>query len=101
MDKLEKATKGITCHLKQNCTGCPYESDFKSYMCIENAMHDALELLKGQPKIIRCKDCKYGIRKNTDISNIYECGYPYTIIQESHYGDFFCALAEQKDGEQE
>ena len=52
-------------------------------------------------EIIRCKDCKYGIRKNTDISNMYECGYPYTIVQESHFGDFFCALAEPKEGEQE
>ena len=105
MDKLEKVTKGLEfCISTTGCKGCPYEDpcyDIEQRILGEAIMRDALDLLKEQPKIIRCNDCKYGIRKNTDISNIYECGYPYTIIQESHYGDFFCALAEQKDGEQE
>ena len=53
------------------------------------------------PRFIRCKDCKYAYRKETDLSNSYECRYPFSIIKENHCGDFFCANAEPKEGEQE
>lgn len=55
----------------------------------------------GAERLIRCKDCKFAYRKETNLSNSYECRYPFSIIKENHYGDFFCANAEQKAGEQE
>ena len=61
-----------------------------------------IERLKvQQPKVIQCKDCKFAYRKETNLSNSYECRYPFSIIKENHYGDFFCANAEPKAGEQE
>ena len=87
MDKLEKAIKGITCHLKQNCTGCPYEKDFKSYMCIENAMHDDLELLKEEQRIVHCKDCRH---QSTCIHSRFD----------NADGEGFCKWGKPKDSEQ-
>lgn len=57
--------------------------------------------IKNKGELIRCKDCKFAYRKETNLSNSYECRYPFLIIKENHYGDFFCANAEPKAGEQE
>ena len=53
------------------------------------------------PRLIRCKDCKFAYRKETSLSNSYECRYPFSIIKENHYGDFFCANAEPKGDKQD
>ena len=42
---------------KHSCDGCPY--NIKSARCIFLLHSDALELLKEQPQIVRCKDCNY------------------------------------------
>lgn len=92
------------CIRSQDCLKCEYLGK------CEYLDKDVLELLKKQqaeikrlkaeqPKIIRCKDCKYGVKHELDLSNMYECGYPFTIVQEGHFGDFFCAMAEPKEGE--
>ena len=52
-------------------------------------------------KLVRCKDCKFAYRKETNLSNSYECRYPFSIIKENHYGDFFCANAEPKEDKQD
>lgn len=64
----------------------------------ELLLEDLKKAKAEQPKVIRCKDCKFAYRKETNLSNSYECRYPFSIIKENHYGDFFCAFAEPKDG---
>lgn len=61
------------------------------------ALKEIERLKVEQPKVIQCKDCKFAYRKETDLSNSYECRYPFSIIKENHCGDFFCAYAEPKE----
>ena len=64
MDR-EKVVKAIECCVVNNtrCFDdkdklCPYFST-KTYMCEIELLKDALAMLKEQPEIVRCKDCKY------------------------------------------
>lgn len=62
MADREKVVKGLEmCIADEYCNGCPYEvqcySPGQEYA--ESMMRDALELLKEQPEIVRCKDCEY------------------------------------------
>ena len=86
-------------HKKSKLFGCPINKDMISAISEQKAEIDRLKA--EQPKVIRCKDCKFAYRKEPNLSNAYECRYPFSIIKENHYGDFFCANAEQKAGEQE
>lgn len=63
---------------------------------VERMKHDALELLKSQPDVVRCKDCKYA-ENYTDIFSDrgYKC-LRYDLHREYHNSDWFCA-----DGEKE
>ena len=109
---LDKVLKAWECcdPFNRRCFECPYEVDCLHDNFDRFAIADMVKLLKEQqaeikrlkaeqPKIIRCKDCKYGVKHELDLSNMYECGYPFTIVQEGHFGDFFCAMAEPKEGE--
>lgn len=52
-----------------DCVGCPYDPireeslhgkhDKWELVCNEQLTEDILSLLKEQPEIVRCKDCKY------------------------------------------
>ena len=57
--------------------------------------NDALELLKEQPQIVRCKDCKFAFQH---WNNLYRCdnyhGTPNGYGE--HQGDWFCADGERK-----
>ena len=61
MADIEKVIKGLEyCIADEYCDECPYtddcfEIDDKPYG--EKLLRDVLELLKEQPKIVRCKDC--------------------------------------------
>ena len=112
MADVEKVKKGLECCNNHDCDNCPYEEQRECYddnlfdqisdeaLSVINQQQAEIERLKAeQPKIIRCKDCKYGVKHELDLSNMYECGYPFTIVQEGHFGDFFCAMAEPKEGE--
>lgn len=50
-----------TCHVPDACRDCSkYNAEgILTLTCMESLMKDALELLKEQPEIIRCKDCKH------------------------------------------
>lgn len=61
MDR-EKVIKGLEhCAKEADCRGCVYFKEmvghYEGYKC--NCMSDALALLKEQPDIVRCKDCKW------------------------------------------
>ena len=63
MADIEKVIKGLeSCANNGYCAEnyCPYENEAELY-CIDVLLRDALELLKSQPQVIRCKDCKYYI----------------------------------------
>ena len=63
MPDREKVINGLECCMSEHiCRGCPYrekgECEDGGYY-YSKAIEDALALLKEQPEIIRCKDCKH------------------------------------------
>ena len=91
MAELEKVIKALEqCREgKPSCDGCPY--DIKSAKCLFLLHSDALELLKEQQQIIRCKDCKYGEPWGVLIGCGTTKGFGIT-----HNPDWFCADGERK-----
>lgn len=60
----EKIIKGLECCGESSgygCSWCPYDAECraKTLSGCAHLCQDALELLKEQPKIVRCKDCKH------------------------------------------
>ena len=99
MQDRNKVIEGLLCHLSRKCetdsvehTICPY---WEYADCGVRVIHDALELLKEQETIVRCKDCKYlNINRCTNdqvLCQIDDCG-----CQPSFYvtDDWFCAEGE-------
>ena len=76
-------------------------------LCHGTVLDDAIELLKEQPQIIRCKDCKHG--RQSDLSpkciqesrHLIKCG----LLEDDtdcdiviyHKEDWFCADGVKKD----
>ena len=54
---------------------------------------DVLALLKGQPEIVRCKDCK----NRGDVCKCPKCEDAYFYIKDTTTDDFFCADGVSKD----
>lgn len=87
MADIEKVIKGLEmCLADEYCDGCPYEED-----CFDpdidnpwgsGVMRDALELLKEQPHIVYCEDCR---KLGTDVCPVF-----------SPKNDWFCAEGELK-----
>ena len=86
MADIEKVIKAVDNCIHYGCKKCTYYDNG----CEKNAMlADALELLKSQPQIVRCKDCKY-----------VECeGVEGFLVCDmsgfSHSPEFFCADGER------
>lgn len=82
MSDMEKAIKALE-HFKY---------DYQQY-CDCSAIDDAIALLKSQPQIVRCKDCKhyryYGLSSDT----VSEC----TIDHCYPDSEWFCADGVKKD----
>ena len=58
MTDREKVIKGLKCHTdlaKCDCEDCPYYGEDECYLHLQK---DALELLKDQPDIVHCGECK-------------------------------------------
>ena len=102
MPDREKVIKGMQQCLAygdeyDKCMDCPYLQEVD---CIRGMKKDALALLKEQPEIIRCKDCKHrGISEKCVIAAISEekC-VPLFMLDDR--GEWFCADGKRKDGEQ-
>lgn len=97
MPDREKVITGLECCMSEHiCRGCPYrekgECEDGGYY-YSKAIEDALALLKEQPKIIRCKDCKHG--------EIYTAinGVLLSIMCNGvkHRPEWFCADGERRD----
>lgn len=63
MPDREKVIKGLECCLSgpMKCDNCPYKEDDGTTVpaCVKKLRNQAKELLKGQEKIVRCKDCRH------------------------------------------
>lgn len=123
---MEKVIKGFECcHVmvhdlgpdKTSCGICPYKNvqteeqiDLGGIECIAVLHDDALALLKEQPEIVRCKDCKH--RPKEPNLKTYESGFdiefpegskcPCQCSGDEYYSwypedDWFCADGERKD----
>jgi len=97
MSDREKTIKGLEyCSELQTCFGCPYCKG--SPTCQDDLCKDALQLIKEQPEIIRCKDCKYIERLpwlDDEAFKAMVCRkHNYTGMRKE---DFFCADGERKE----
>lgn len=93
-----KVIKGLECCREMNghaCQKCPYVSDCNNLSAgIPHLASDALELLKEQLEIVRCKDCKYGEQC------IPPCEDRYCVFYDQrHDGDWFCGDGEVRQDE--
>ena len=96
MTDREKAIRGLECCMSEHiCRGCPYkekgECEDGGYY-YSKAIEDAIAMLKEQPEIIRCKDCKHGA--DTIINGEYLFK---TCRGVNHEPDWFCADGERRD----
>ena len=92
MAELEKVINGLTCCIDHNdCKKCPYANEYDPiFDCIDKTRKDALELLKGQQEIVRCKDCQHHFRD--------QCTNMDGACYQSFVGDdWFCADGELED----
>lgn len=98
MADREKVIKGLQAHAdgcgyrSHHCDAmeCPYRYGDES--CdIEEMCRDALELLKEQPQIVRCKDCKW-----FEMSRFGERGFckKVELIRRT---TFYCADGERRE----
>lgn len=79
MPNIDKAIKALE-HFKYN---------YQRY-CDCSAIDDAIELLKSQPQIVRCKDCKHG--------RVYDVDCVACEYQElSKELNWFCADGEPRE----
>ena len=89
MPDMEKVVKGLECcSVKHNCTGCPY---FKfDASCQDDMNKDALELLKEQSQIVRCKDCKHS-------TDDVDCPIWLNRWKLKESDNWFCADGEKRE----
>jgi hypothetical protein len=94
MPDREKVKKALEMCIEDiECNDCPYEEECFAANDEPYAvpmMRDALELLKEQPEIVRCKDCKHGEKWNA----VYACGKSRGF-GTTHEPDWFCADGER------
>lgn len=81
MSDREKVLIGLKCLVTEDgiCDECPYN---ERGFCVENIASDALVLLKEQPEIIHCKDCKHA---DISASGLIKCAGIFRAP------DWFCA----------
>ena len=95
MPDREKVIRGLKC-IKGDlvlCVDCEYSDDngHGGYHCKAFCANDAIALLKEQPEIVRCKDCKYWHETIYDTPKWMPC----MSVQTS--GNWFCADGERKE----
>lgn len=87
-----------TCYeVGHGCTECPL---FSKDECNNKLIHDVLALLKEQPEVVRCNDCKYCTiaadkKWRQDFGkSIYECDHMHLNSVEPYW---FCADGKRKE----
>ena len=110
MADIENVIKGLECCLNRNdCKNCPYKEEYDPYLdCIDMTRKDAIELLKEQEAVVRCKDCKH---RPTQTKPPKTYGFSIEFPEESKCpcqcddgfyswypnDDWFCANGERKE----
>ena len=102
MPDREKTIKRLECCGEDAygcCRECPYNDHRTGTIeyCTSALCVDALKLLKEQPEIVRCKDCKNWIAGYiTDQDDFIpsKCGKYQQMV--GHSSDDFCSLAERR-----
>lgn len=92
VDKVIKAYECCKNPIIKGCERCPYEKIcYHDQFCL-TAIKDAIELLKEQKELIRCKDCNNGVIhcENGDII----CDHVDSSGNDTHPADWFCADGE-------
>lgn len=97
MPDREKVIKGLRICIdrvpgKYTCDKCPYETHGNE--CEIDLSEDALTLLKGQPEIVRCKDCKYAA---PDMACSHESEWGNEISRNRGNPNWFCADGLRKE----
>jgi len=100
---IEKVIKGLGIHSdrsdKTDCDDCPYsKDDFSKGGCIGQLCSDALALLKEQPEIVRCKDCKYWSAERINDFNKCRRWINVGVKNFATMGEWFCADGEREEG---
>lgn len=90
---MEKVTKGLEslrdiCNAKSNMSIGNGKIAWAGYA---NVAEDAIALLKEQPEIVRCKNCKH-----FEPDGIYTMCYMHNGLSQN--ADWFCADGERKEG---
>lgn len=100
--KKEKVIDGLLHCLQsyasyeKNCGDCRYYSDKK---CIGKLKNDAIALLKAQPEIVHCGECKHW-GKPLDYENAIDVAYCDIFSKTSAFtSGFYCARGERKGDE--
>ena len=93
MPDREKVITGLECCMSEHiCRGCPYrekgECEDGGYY-YSKSIEDAIALLKEQPEIIRCKDCKHWGTSDCAMYNTWG-------DDESTPDDWFCPIGEMR-----
>ena len=78
-----------TCHVPDACRDCSKYRGEYTPDCMEQLLTDALKLLKEQPEIVRCKNCKWFSEKGF-------CKHPDGGAGNIRPADWFCADGEER-----
>lgn len=95
MGKVINRIETICNICKENTWRTEFSSD-----TIYPLLSDALAMLKEQPEIIRCKDCRYWQDKWEQDKFSEENHTTMPCIEMATTDDFYCGFAKEKDGEQ-
>ena len=103
MPDLEKVIKGLEKCKRCECDDCTEKGASQApWDCpvYDDFVENAIALLKEQPDIVRCKDCKHGsvyITEDVCGKPLIECNHPKlgdNIV--IHAWDWFCADGKQR-----
>ena len=95
---LKRCSKG-TCpsFMSKEYAECEYTVGL--YCGKDRVLADAIELLKSQPQIVRCKDCKYRsiyCTEATDGTTLYTCNHP-CANNVPRPADWYCANGKRRN----
>ena len=99
-EKVIKSIKACANNPDHDCESCEYRSG--ALWCYNDQLiEDFLALLKDQPEIVRCKDCKHKVDTLDDYDD-YEGKCPCYCSDDPFYSwvpddDWFCADGERKE----
>jgi len=95
MISREQVIKGLECLAQRQeptanpCKECGYINRPNFAVCVKDIASDALELLKEQPEVVRCKDCKH-----FEPDGIYTMCYRHNGLSQN--ADWYCADGERR-----